>query len=100
MSNKVQQKKLDALYHRISLKYNIPKEDIKNIVESPYLFTKEQLSKIDINEIQSEEDAESTKTNFIYKYIGKLHTNFKLINRRRKQSEAFKEINRKKWEKK
>jgi CTP synthase (UTP-ammonia lyase) len=98
MDNK-DKKQIDALYHRLSLKYNISKEDIKNIVESPYLFTKEKLKEIDVEEIQSEEDADITKTNFMYKYIGKLHTNFNLINRRKKQSEAFKKINKKKWEK-
>lgn len=98
MSKEVQQKHLDKLYHRLSLKYNLSKKQIQEIVESPYLFTKETLADIDVNDIQSEEDADNIKTNFIYKYIGKLHTNFKLINRRRKQSEAFKKINKKKWE--
>lgn len=100
MGNKIQDKKLDALYHKLSLRFNINKEEIRNIVESPYLFTKEKLKEINVDEIQSETDAELAKTNFMYKYLGKLHTNFKLINQRRKQSEAFKKINKKKWEKK
>lgn len=100
MSDKRQEKKINELYHRLSLKYGLSKEEIKQIVESPYEFTKETLKDIDVNKIQSEEDADNTKTNFIYKYWGKLYTNFKLINRRRKQSEAFKQINKKKWQKK
>jgi hypothetical protein len=99
MSKKSEKVENDKLYHKLSLKYNLNKETIKNIVESPYEFTKEKLKDIDIHSIQSEDEAELTKTNFIYKYIGKFHTNFKLINRRRKQSEAFKQINKKKWEK-
>jgi hypothetical protein len=98
MSKKIQDKALDKLYHKLSLKYNMSKQEIQDIVESPYAFTKERLNEIDVNEIQCEEDADNIKTNFIYKYIGKLHTNYKLINRRRKQSEAFKKINKKKWE--
>lgn len=96
----LQEKKLNKLYHKLSLKYNISKQDIKDVVESPYAFTKDKLKEINVNEIKNEDDAINTKTNFIYKYIGKLHTNFKLINRRRKQSEAFQKINEKKWEKK
>jgi murein L,D-transpeptidase YafK len=100
MSQKIQKKKIDDLYHRLSLKYNLSKEEIRQIVESPFEFTQDTLKTIDVNTIQNEEDAANTKTNFIYKYWGKLYTNYKLINRRRKQSEAFKKINKKKWEKK
>lgn len=98
MSKDTSEVHLEKLYHRLSLKYNLPKTEIKEIIGSPYLFTKETLADIDVNTIQSEDDADITKTNFIYKYIGKLYTSFKLIDRRRKQSEAFKKINKKKWE--
>jgi len=92
--------KLNKMFHSLSLKYNMPVKDIKELVNSPYEFTEEKLKTIDINKINSTEDEENVDTNFIYKYIGKLHTNFKLINRRRKQSEAFRKINKAKWENK
>lgn len=95
----INKKKIDKLYHRIGLKYNLNKDQIRKIVESPYKFTKEKTDELDLKEIESEEDFDKLKTNFIYKYIGKLHTSYNAIKGRRKQSETFKQINKKKWEK-
>ncbi len=97
--NKADQEKIDKLYHRIGLKYNLNKEQIKKIVESPYKFAKEKTDELNLKDIQSEEEFDKLKTNFIFKYLGKLHTSYQSIEGRRKQSETFKQINKEKWKK-
>lgn len=97
--NKVDEDKLEKLYHRVGLKHNLNRAQIKLIVESPYKFTKEMVDELSLKEVESEEEFNLLKTNFIYKFMGKLHTSYKTIAGRKKQSETFKEINRKKWEK-
>lgn len=100
MNKEVQNKKLKDLYHRVGLKYNLNGETIRKIVESPYEFTKVTTDSIDLSKIETEEDFNKTKTNFLYKFLGKIYTSWGLIERKQKQSKAFKLINKEKWEKK
>jgi hypothetical protein len=99
MEKQLRDKKLEALYHRIGLVNNLSGAEVKKIIESPYEFAKEKINELDLKEVKEETEFELLKTNFLFKYLGKLHTNFKTIAGRRKQSEAFKQINKEKWEK-
>lgn len=99
MEKSLRDKKLEAIYHRIGLVNNLSKEEVKKIVESPYEFAKEKINELDLKEIKDEEEFNSITTNFLFKYLGKLHTNYRTISGRKKQSEAFKKINKIKWEK-
>jgi hypothetical protein len=99
MESSLREKKLNMLYHRIGLLHNLSKEEVRKIVESPYAFAKEKINDLDVKGIASEEEFNNTKTNFIFKYLGKLHTNYKTIKGRKKQSDTFIQINKDKWEK-
>lgn len=99
MEKELRERKLEKLYHRIGLMHNLSKEEIKKIAESPYEFAKLRINELDFKEIKDEEQFNSIKTNFIFKYLGKIHTNFRTIKGRKKQSDTFKEINDKKWKK-
>ena len=99
MSKEIFDKKLKKLYHKVGLMNNLTDEQVRQIAESPYEFTKEQLDKLELDKIETEEDFANIKTNFIYKFIGKLHTSFLLIKRKKTQSETFTLINKKRWKK-
>ena len=69
MSKEINEKKVKDLIHSIGLKNNLTDEQVKNIVESQFRFTYETIRSLDLTEKQIEE----IKTNFIYKYLGKLY---------------------------
>jgi hypothetical protein len=88
--------KIKILIHRLGLKYNLRDEVIKKIVTSPYKFTREKISSLEIDDIETEEQFNKLKTNFIYVHIGKLYTNYRIFNKLKKQKDNLKE----KWENK
>ncbi len=68
--DKVNKIKIDRLIHTIGLKYNLPDEVVRNMVNSQFEFTAEKLNAIDINE-----DIDKIKSTFLYKSFGKLYLN-------------------------
>ena len=99
-SSKIDKIKVDALIHSLGLKYNLRDEDMKQLVNSPFLFTYEKLKELDISEVKTEEDLAKLKTSFLYKSFGKIFASYPLINRRNKQSENMINLNKRKWENK
>ena len=85
--------KIKILIHRLGLQYNLKDDEIRKIVNSPYKFTRETISKLDINPDITEEEFNKLKTNFIYVSIGKLYTSFEIFNK-------FKNLKQKRWENK
>lgn len=96
--SKVDDKKINALIHSIGLKYGLQDEVIKKIVNSPYRFTREVITHLDFDNIETEEQFNELKTNFIYRYLFKLYTNYDKLERNRKQKETLSNYNREvKW---
>lgn len=95
--SRVDKQKLAALIHKIGLKYNLPDEVIKELVNSPYLFTYGKVKELDLSKVASEEELEEIKTNFYYKGLGRLHVPFNRVSRRNKQRESATNINKKRW---
>jgi hypothetical protein len=91
--NKTDDDKIKALIHRIGLKYNLQDEVIRKIISSPYKFTREKISELQVNDDMTEEEYNKLKTNFIYLYIGKLYTTFDICTK-------FYKINKERWKKK
>ena len=85
--------KIKILIHRLGLQYNLKDDEIRKIVNSPYKFTRETISKLDINPDITEEEFNKLKTNFIYVSIGKIYTSFEIFNK-------FKNLKQKRWENK
>ena len=79
--SKVDDDKIKALIHSIGLKHNLQDEVINKIVNSPYKFTREKISELQISDDMSEEEYNKLKTNFIYLYIGRLYTNFDICTK-------------------
>lgn len=72
--------KIKKLIHSIGLNNNLSDSEVKKIVESQFEFTYNTIINIELEKSQ-EETLDDIKTNFIYKYLGKLHTNKDVINK-------------------
>jgi hypothetical protein len=93
-------KTLKKIYHEVGLRNNLKDKEIQEIVESQYKFIKEKIINIDFHNVQNEEEFDNLKTNFILKYLGKLHTNYPTLTKVQKQSKATIKSNKQRWEKK
>lgn len=77
-------KKLKPVISKLAKEYNISEEEVKAIVESPYAFTKNTINELQLKNV-TEDEFNELKTNFIYKYIGKLHTKFSMVQSQNKR---------------
>lgn len=98
MKNKVDEDKVKMLIHKIGLKYNLQDNIINKIINSPYQFTRETIKSLELDNIESEEDFEKLKVNFIYLYLGKLYTNYDKLVKRNKIKEGLIKYNKKRNE--
>jgi hypothetical protein len=73
--------KIKIIIHRIGLKYHLQDEDIRKIITSPYIFTRETITNLDIENNTSEEDFNNLKTNFIFPKLGKLYVRYQTVLR-------------------
>ena len=96
----IEKQKVKALIHKIGLKYNLSDEAIKNLTSSPYLFAHGIIKELDLDGIETEEDLNSIPTNFYFKGLCKLYIPFPRVDRRNKQKETYKRLNKKRWTKK
>lgn len=85
--------KINKLIHSLGLKYNLQDEVIKKIINSPYKFTRNKISELQINDDITQEEYNKLKTNFIYLYIGKLYTTYDICTK-------YYKINKERWKKK
>ena len=67
--SKSDEQKVNDLIHSIGLKNNLRDLEVRQIIESQFRFTYDTIRSLDLTEKQIEE----IKTNFIYKYLGKLY---------------------------
>lgn len=68
-------RKLKPVIKKLARKYDLTEDQVNSIIESPYAFTKETLKNLELDKELSREEVSKLKTNFIYKYIGKLYLN-------------------------
>lgn len=83
------------LYHKIGLETRVRDDFIKEIIESQYKFTKETINELGFNETISKEEFKDIKTNFTFKYIGKLYTRYDLVASLIKRKNNGREFKRK-----
>lgn len=89
-------RKLRSVIHNIIKEHKINDEQFNEIVNSPYAFTKDTIEKLDLKEI-NEEEFNKLKTNFIYKFIGKVYTDYKTVKSTQSRVSTFLKMN--KWKK-
>lgn len=75
-------KKLKPLISKLAKEHNLSEDEINEIVNSPYVFTKETIDELQLKDV-TEEEFSKLKTNFIYKYIGKIYTQYRIVNSKR-----------------
>lgn len=71
------------IINSLSEKFNLSKEEIMEIVESPFIFIRNEIKKIDLIGNETEEEFNSKTKNFNIPSIGKLYanySNFKKLN--------------------
>ena len=88
--DKIDEGEIKRLIHRIGLKYNLRDDIINKILVSPYKFTREKITELELKEVVDREDAEALKTNFMYLHIGKLFISIDrllTINKRKQKNE-------------
>ena len=90
------ERKIKALLHRIGLLTGLPDKEVEKIVSSQYEFIQKTIEAVDFKKIQTKEELEEIRTNFVLKYLGKLYTNFSTlqnINNKRKLAKKRKTTN-------
>lgn len=76
----------DLIINRLSLKYGISKAIIKDIVDSQFEFTIENIGKVPLAEMSIEEIQEA-KTTYRFMGLGALHINIESIKKLKKKKE-------------
>jgi len=97
--DKRDRQKIDMLIHRLSLKYRLSKETIRNIVDSPYIFADKIVREINLDKVNTEEELKDIKTNFNFKGLGKLYVSYPLLENRNRRMNSMNNLNIKKWKK-
>ena len=91
--------KIDMLIHRLSLRYGLSKEIIKNIVDTPYIYADKIVRELNLDNVTTEEELKDIKTNFNFKGFGKLYVSFPLLENRNRRISNMNNLNIKKWKK-
>ena len=65
--------KVDKLIRKLGQKYNLPHEQIREIVFSQFEFTAEKLKEYNFGTLQDIEELEPMKTTFLFKSLGRLY---------------------------
>lgn len=72
-------KDIIKLYHKVGLDTRIEDDVVREIVESQYKFAKEKINEIEFNKELTEEEYNNIKTNFTFKFLGKIYTNYRIV---------------------
>lgn len=79
-----QPKIVKDLIHSIGLLNNLTDKEVTEIVESQFRFTYETIRGMNFDDLTKEE-IDNMKTNFYYKFIGKVFTTGDIVERQRKR---------------
>lgn len=82
------------LYQKLAKKYKMTAREIEELVTAPHQFTYEKLREINFDEVESEEEAESLKTNFNYKGLGKLYFSWPSLQTRKNRQKNASKLNK------
>lgn len=82
--------KVKALIHKLGLKYHIGDSLATKIINSQYRFTREKIANLQLDGIETEEQFDKLKTNFMFKYIGKIYANYARLKQHNEHREFIK----------
>lgn len=89
--NKIEDSKVKRIIHSIGLNNNMSDDEVRKMIESQFRFTYEEIRKLRFNDL-TDEEINKLKTNFYYKYLGKLYTDAKIVRGKEKQSQFIKQL--------
>lgn len=69
----------NLLLNKIALEYNLPTAVVKKIVESQFEFVAEKIKELNFNDVKSEEEFNSMKTNFNIKYLFNIYPKYSVF---------------------
>jgi hypothetical protein len=88
--DKIQEKKVNDIIHTIGLNNNLRDCEVKEMVESQFRFMYERIKEMSLDNM-TEEEIDKCKTNFFFKYLGKVHTSGEIVVRHKNKLNKIKE---------
>jgi hypothetical protein len=86
MKNEIDERKVADIIHTVGLNNNLMDSQIREIVESQFRFTYKTIKAMSLSTM-TDEEIDELKTNFYYKYLGKVYTNSEVITRHKIRDE-------------
>ena len=71
----------DLIFRKLSLKYNLSEQVIKEICYSQYEFASKKMKEMDLKE-KTDDEIKEMKTNFRFRMLGSLYVSDKLLYNR------------------
>jgi hypothetical protein len=93
--------KVKSLIHKIGLKYHIGDIITNKIINSQYRFVRDKITNLNIEGIETEEEFNKLKKNFIFLYLGKIYASYHTFKRHKAHKEKisnYHSLNKKKNE--
>ena len=88
--DKIQEKKVNDIIHTIGLNNNLRDCEVKEIVESQFRFMYEKIKEMSLD-IMTAEEIDKLKTNFFFKYLGKVYTSGEIVDKHKYRIQKSKE---------
>ena len=88
--DKIQEKKVNDIIHTIGLNNNLRDCEVKEMVESQFRFMYEKIREMSLDTMTTEE-IDKLKTNFFFKYLGKVYTSGEIVDKHKKKKKKSKE---------
>lgn len=88
----IKDKVIQRILNEAEEKFGLTQSQLEDICDSWPTFIRSKIVELDFDDIQTDEEFEELKTNFNLPYIGKLHTNFKNLEYKRKQAKIRREV--------
>ncbi|HEX8586073.1 MAG TPA: hypothetical protein VF680_16890 [Allosphingosinicella sp.] len=90
---KIDEMKVKRIIHTVGLNNNLTDEQVREIVESQSRLAYDIIKDIDFDNVTSEE-IDEMKTNFYFKYIGKIYANSDNLEKLRRKQEYLNKLNK------
>ena len=88
--DKIQEKKVNDIIHTIGLNNNLRDCEVKEMVESQFRFMYEKIREMSLDTMTAEE-IDKLKTNFFFKYLGKVYTSVEIVDKHKYRLQKSKE---------
>lgn len=95
--NKINEKKVNDIIHTVGLNNNLTDNQVREIIESQFRFTYKTIKGLELSNL-TDEEIDNLRTNFYYKYIGKIYTNSEVIRSHKKKDEYLIQLRKQKEE--